>query len=159
MWDVEKENLVYALKVLEILYPVLLSSCSCHFLQWFSFATYIYLPTTASVKLCFFFIYRRIFSPARFFSYAINFGIVFVICLNIAILLSTILSCKPMERAWDASVPGKCFNPKILPYVSGVTSSVTDLSVLALPLPVLWGLKMDLKRKIRVTMVIGFGVL
>lgn len=128
-------------------------------MQWFSFASYIYLPTTASVRLCFFFIYRRIFSPSRFFSYAINFGIVFVVCLNIAILFSTIFSCKPMARAWNSSLPGTCFDPRILPYVSGVTSTLTDLYVLVLPLPVLWGLKMDLKRKVRVTMVVGIGIL
>jgi hypothetical protein len=54
---------------------------------------------------------------------------------------------------------GTCFNPQILPYLSGATSSMTDIFVLVFPLPLLWNLNMDSKKRVRVIAVFGLGVL
>jgi len=56
-------------------------------------------------------------------------------------------------------MPGRCFPPKILPYLSGVLNSATDIYVLIIPIRPLWDLQMDLNRKLRVMAVFGVGIL
>ncbi|KKK18675.1 hypothetical protein P175DRAFT_0536098 [Aspergillus ochraceoroseus IBT 24754] len=126
-------------------------------LKYFTIAQYIYLTLTATVKLTFLFFYYRIFHPQHKIKYLITFGIVFVAITHITILFLTIFSCAPVSHAWNAASPGRCWNPKILPYLSGALSSVTDLYVLILPIRSLWDLNMTTRRKLRLAAVFGLG--
>ncbi|KAL7793171.1 hypothetical protein V8C37DRAFT_378668 [Trichoderma ceciliae] len=90
--------------------------------------------------------------------YLIILGIVLVVCFNISLFFGTVFSCIPVERAWNPIIPGHCLNPVILPYISGVSSSVLDLYTLILPVPALVGLNMDLKRKLKVIAVFSIGL-
>lgn len=122
-------------------------------------ATYVYVALSGLIKLTILFFYRRIFSPQTKTKYFINVGIAFVACLNTAIFLTTVFNCIPIEKQWNVALDGHCFNPEILPYVSGVSSSLTDIYVLLLPIPLLWGLNMNLKRKVRLMVIFSFGLL
>ncbi|EFE32412.1 integral membrane protein Pth11-like, putative [Trichophyton benhamiae CBS 112371] len=126
--------------------------------QWFTFAQYVYLILTATIKLTFLFFYRRVFSPQTLSNILITFGIVFVAVTHVAILFATIFSCSPIARAWNIAIPGRCINPTILPYLSGALSSTTDLYVLILPIYPVWNLHMKLRRKIKLLGVFGLGI-
>lgn len=56
-------------------------------------------------------------------------------------------------------IGGTCFNPEALPYLSGAANSLTDIFVLVFPLPLLWRLKMDSRKRARVIGVFSLGVL
>lgn len=127
--------------------------------QYFTISSWVYLILTACVKLTFLFFYRRVFSTRMKAKYFIDGAIVFITVLNIALTVATILSCIPVSREWDTTVPGHCINPVILPYFSGISSSATDIYVLILPITLLWGLNMNWKRKMRLAAVFGLGVL
>ncbi|KAI0548666.1 hypothetical protein F4679DRAFT_573986 [Xylaria curta] len=129
-------------------------------LKYFSISSWVYLVLTACVKLTFLFFYRRIFSTRTKIRYIfIDGAIILVVLLNISLFIATILSCIPVQREWDTTVPGHCINPVILPYFSGVSSSATDIYVLILPITLLWGLNMNTQRKIRVSSIFGLGIL
>ncbi|KAK2849620.1 hypothetical protein FQN49_005575 [Arthroderma sp. PD_2] len=127
-------------------------------LKYFTFAQYVYLILTATIKLTFLFFYRRVFSPQTLSNILITFGIVFVTVAHVAILFATVFSCNPVARAWDATRPGHCINPTILPYLSGGLSSATDLYVLILPIYPVWNLNMNIRRKIKLLGVFGLGI-
>ncbi|KAI0892238.1 hypothetical protein F4806DRAFT_505649 [Annulohypoxylon nitens] len=128
-------------------------------LKYLVFASYAYLLLTGCIKLTFLFCYRRIFSMHSLTNTFINLGIAFVVCLHTGLLFATIFSCDPVDRSWDASVPGTCFNAAILPWVSAASSSLTDIYIFVLPIAPLWRLNMDSKRKVKVTIVFSFGLI
>ncbi|KAM5447045.1 hypothetical protein MaudCBS49596_006226 [Microsporum audouinii] len=127
-------------------------------LKYFTFAQYVYLTLTATIKLTFLFFYRRVFSPQTLSNILITSGITFVAISHAAILFATVFSCSPIARAWNLAIPGRCINPTILPYLSGALSSSTDLYVLILPIYPVWNLNMPLRRKIKLLGVFGLGI-
>ncbi|KAI1653873.1 hypothetical protein F4813DRAFT_373072 [Daldinia decipiens] len=127
-------------------------------LKIYTIATFIYLILSTCIKLTFLFLYRRIFSPQTKSKYFIYGAIYFVVCLNTALLFTTIFECSPVARSWNSALDGHCINPKILPYLSGVTSFLTDIYILILPIPLLWHLNMGRKRKFRLIAIFGTGL-
>ncbi|KAK3934314.1 hypothetical protein QBC46DRAFT_400152 [Diplogelasinospora grovesii] len=127
-------------------------------LKYFTIASYIYLVLATTIKLTFLFFYYRLFSLQTKTRFFITFGIVFVACLNTALFFATVFECSPIQRQWNATVPGRCINPVILPYLSGASSSATDLYVLILPVRLLCGLNVELKRKLKILVVFAVGL-
>ncbi|KAI0812128.1 hypothetical protein GGR55DRAFT_640494 [Xylaria sp. FL0064] len=128
-------------------------------LKYFSIASWVYLILTACVKLTFLFFYRRVFTTRTIRRYFIDSAIVFITLLNLALLIATVFECTPVQREWNPLIPGHCFNPVILPYFSGISSSATDIYVLVLPITLLWGLNMNMQRKLRLTAIFSLGIL
>lgn len=128
-------------------------------MEWFTISTWVYIILSGCVKLTLLFFYRRLFQAQAKARYYINGAIIFVFALNVALFFTTVFSCNPVEKEWNAMVRGHCFNPVVLPYISGISSSLTDLYVLILPIVLLWGLNMNTQRKLRVSFVFGLGIL
>lgn len=118
--------------------------------RWFTVAGYLYIVLSLAVRLTFLFFYYRIFSHQGTVRYVLIGSIIVLSALNLGIFFATLFNCNPRERSWNQTVPGKCINPKILPWLSGASSALGDIFVLLLPLPVLWGLNMDFKKKVGV---------
>ncbi|KAL7807759.1 GPCR, PTH11-type [Trichoderma aethiopicum] len=127
-------------------------------LKFFTIGSYIYLLASGCVKLTFLFFYYRIFAGSVKMRYLIIAGIILTFGFTTSLFFGTVFSCIPVERAWNPTVPGHCLNPIYLPYVSGISSSALDLYTLVLPVPVVVGLNMDLKRKLKVVAVFGIGL-
>ncbi|KAK8012293.1 hypothetical protein PG991_009668 [Apiospora marii] len=127
-------------------------------LKFFTISTYVYLILSGCVKLMFLFFYRRLFSQHPKMKYTVAAGIAFVSIFHSGLFFATIFACDPIARQWDISIPGKCNNPEILPYLSGAVSSVTDIFVLLLPVPLVWNLHAPMKKKVGVLAVFSVGV-
>jgi hypothetical protein len=89
----------------------------------------------------------------------INGGISFLVVAYTAMLFLTIFDCTPVYKAWNPTAPGHCFPVRILPYISGILNAATDIYVLVLPIPTLWGLHLKTSRKIRVMAIFSLGIL
>ncbi|KAK4222260.1 hypothetical protein QBC38DRAFT_88264 [Podospora fimiseda] len=126
--------------------------------EWFTYATYVYVLLSLAVRLSFLFFYYRVFSQQGKIRYVLIGSIVFMSALNLGIFFTTLFNCNPREKAWNSTVDGKCINPEILPWISSGSSAACDIFVLLLPIPVLWGLNMDIKKKVRVLGVFGLGL-
>lgn len=121
--------------------------------QYFTFAQYAYMVLSGTVKLSILFFYLRVFQPDSKSKLFIIFGIVFVAASHTALFFPVFFSCSPVERAWNPLVEGRCISPVPLPYVSGAVSTSTDIYILAVPIRLLWGLNMKLRKKIKVAAV------
>ncbi|KAI1139407.1 hypothetical protein F5Y05DRAFT_425016 [Hypoxylon sp. FL0543] len=126
--------------------------------EFIAISSYVYVLVSATTKLTFLFLYRRVFSPRRTYKYAIYGGIAFITCATIALFFASVFACQPVSRSWDATVDGHCFNPDGIDYLSGVVNAVVDLYILILPMPLLWRLKMDTKRKLKLFVVFSIGL-
>ena len=68
-----------------------------------------------------------------------------------ASLLGTLLQCSPLNYGWDqlyGQMTGKCVNLKAEAISTAALSTVADVALLILPIPILWGLQMPYKQKL-----------
>lgn len=89
----------------------------------------------------------------------IHAGISFVLAAYTALFFTTLFECILIKKGWDLRTPGHCLRPKVLPYCSGAINVITDLYVLILPIPCIWGLQVKLGRKLRALALFGLGIL
>ncbi|KAI0879953.1 uncharacterized protein GGS22DRAFT_101847 [Annulohypoxylon maeteangense] len=127
-------------------------------LKFQTIAAQIYFVATTVIKLSLLFLYRRIFNLQKTAKWFVNGGIVLVTLMGVSILLAIIFFCFPVEKAWNNSIPGHCSSPAPVSYLSGAWNAFVDIYVLILPIPLLWGLNMGPKRKIRLGAVFGIGI-
>lgn len=127
--------------------------------QALTIAEYIYLVLAAAIKLSCLFFYWRIFSPNPKTLRFIQLGIGLIVAAYTAMFFATLFECSPIEKGWNQLTPGHCLPAKVLPYCSGAINVVTDLYVLILPIPCIWGLNVRLSRKLRTVAIFGLGIL
>jgi hypothetical protein len=82
--------------------------------------------------------------------------------LNIAFLVSTIMAlcliCRPISFRWNRSIKGgMCGDQMSLDLFIGILNLFLDAIVVILPMPVLWGLKMAIGKKIALSTIFGMG--
>lgn len=72
-------------------------------------------------------------------------------------MLTAFLHCRPLAYYWDRSIPkGYCTNDNLIGYSITSVNIVTDVIVLLMPLPWLWGLQVNLMKRLA---IIGLFVL
>ena len=107
-----------------------------------------YVPTLAFAKLSILFLYRRL-SPVRWFRYCIYFVMGVIAAYSIAILFALIFPCKPIAANWDVTITnGKCADKAKIYLATAGVNIVTDLLILALPIPMVWNLQMARRTRI-----------
>ncbi|KAI1333603.1 hypothetical protein F5Y15DRAFT_340926 [Xylariaceae sp. FL0016] len=75
------------------------------------------------------------------------------------IILTRCASCKPYSRIWDPTVPGTRTVPRN--HVDVATAScnlLSDIIILVLPQPGIWGLRLKLKKKIGIAFIFFVGI-
>ncbi|KAL8916159.1 MAG: hypothetical protein Q9172_006430 [Xanthocarpia lactea] len=120
--------------------------------------TCIFPVGCTALKLSVLFFYHRIFPIRKFTIWSIVIGIV-VIGWFIAFIVSQFLTCRPLNYYWDKSIPGgKCINQvHNSDYVTTPADILTNIAILILPIPWLWGLQMKMRRKVAVTLIFFLG--
>ncbi|KAJ5605173.1 hypothetical protein N7510_010327 [Penicillium lagena] len=86
--------------------------------------------------------------------------IIVLVAVTINQVLFTLLvcvSCIPVAKQWNPSIPGHCIDTLALYYSIAATSIAFDLIIIALPLPVLWGLSLQRKQKLMLTCIFALG--
>lgn len=72
-------------------------------------------------------------------------------------VLANLLLCKPIDYIWDKSLDGHCVNVVAHSLASAAFNLFTDISILILPIPVLWRLRLVIKDKAGLFLIFGFG--
>ena len=104
-------------------------------------------------------LYIRIFRT-KSFRWACYFVHGFNAAFGAATILGACLICLPIAYNWDHSIAGgHCGNQKSLDLFIGIFNLLMDVTVVVLPMPVLWGLQMAVGRKIVLSMMFGLGVM
>lgn len=124
-----------------------------------SFAVQIFFAfANTTIKLSVLCFYHRIF-PFRKVTIIASLLGAFIIAWCITYLALIVFNCRPIQYFWDKSIPGgKCIGDGFLEsYLLGAGNVVTDIAVLALPIPWLVRLKLGQGKKLALiaTFVIG----
>ncbi|KAI4261988.1 MAG: hypothetical protein L6R42_002827 [Xanthoria sp. 1 TBL-2021] len=130
-----------------------------HFLIYTYANEIIYASIVTCIKSSVLCLYLRIFGVKKKFAIIVKCFIVAVIAWGIAVLLTTIFQCNPVRGAWDVSVPrDQCFNLRTWLIATNVPNIVIDFSIICLPIPLVWKLKLSIERKIGLTGVFLLGI-
>lgn len=101
----------------------------------------------------------RIFSATQKFRIAAHCVNAYNVCWGIATFIVNLTVCTPIAFYYDKTIPGgTCRNQAISGSVNGGLSLLGDIFVLCLPIPVVWGLKVDMRRRIGIICVFLLGI-
>ncbi|PSN72084.1 hypothetical protein BS50DRAFT_544407 [Corynespora cassiicola Philippines] len=121
-------------------------------------APLVYALCTACAKsaLCLF--YGRL-SPSVAFRIAINATLFLIVGAYTGIFFSLLFACRPIAASWDPTLTtiAKCVNRGAIYITTAVVGIVTDVILLAIPIPLIWRLQMPLKQKIGLTGMFVIG--
>ena len=116
---------------------------------WITAVTFI----RASVILLYIWIFSK--PPFRLVCYGI-------LTINFLYFTGTVLACclicRPLAYSWNRSIHGTCGDQKSVYLFIGVFNLLMDVTTVALPLPVLWGLQMPTGRKIALSVLFSMGI-
>ena len=113
--------------------------------------------TITPAKISILLFYLRIFGTPRFriLSYVVGS---LVLATGIGVFFATVFQCVPLERAWNNSTRGgSCFDQQAFYRYVSLPHIVTDLLILIMPLPFVWGLQKRLAQKLALTGVFLLG--
>lgn len=84
--------------------------------------------------------------------------------MTLAYWLSTFITafvlCTPFAYNWNKLiVGGHCGNTHAYYLSTAIVNFLLDAAIVALPLPILWGLQMKTSRKIALTAIFSLGVM
>lgn len=83
-----------------------------------------------------------------------------VVIWGISVTLEALLLCRPLAFNWDPTIPGGVCGDRNKAYISsGAMNVVTDLMVIALPLPHIWQVRLPLRPKLVVLFMFTMGIL
>jgi hypothetical protein len=72
-------------------------------------------------------------------------------------IAGAILVCIPPAHLWNPTVPGYCLNVQAVGRAFVATNMITDISILLLPLPLIWKLHLSRRQKIQLTVLFTLG--
>ncbi|KAI1491110.1 hypothetical protein F5X96DRAFT_678595 [Biscogniauxia mediterranea] len=76
----------------------------------------------------------------------------------ISVMAEAFALCTPVEHNWDRSIPGgKCDNEQPAYLIAGIMNLVIDAFIVALPMPMLFGLHMSLTKRLSIVGMFSLG--
>lgn len=122
---------------------------------WASIPLYNLSLTLAKISLVL--QYARIFAGKRF-RLACWLIMGFIIASGIWAIFSAIFNCIPVHSFWDISyVGGHCMDKKFMWFFTASLNLLTDIILVAMPMPVLKSLQLPKKQKIGLMCIFGLG--
>ncbi|KAH6649205.1 hypothetical protein F5144DRAFT_99 [Chaetomium tenue] len=78
----------------------------------------------------------------------------------VACTIAWLATCRPFQYNWELGpeVPRHCGNLPMKFLLSAVFNLVLDLCILVLPMPLLWTLRLNTRKKIAISVVFGLGI-
>lgn len=118
--------------------------------------TYSVLITVTKASILM--LYRRIFTlNLKAFRICWWISVSLVLAYFVAIIIIACTQCTPISRLWSLTAP--CQTSFVPAAIFGSINALTDLIILTLPLPMVWGLHLPRKQKIAVSATFLLGVL
>ena len=118
----------------------------------------LYYCAQTTIKLAILLLYNRVFGVNRKFRMALYVYGALVVMWWVASFLDTIFMCTPVQASWDKSIQNaRCQNIRNAALATGVSNLILDIMILAMPLPVIWGLQASKRVKVSLTFIFLLG--
>ncbi|KAH0368598.1 hypothetical protein KCU65_g3807, partial [Aureobasidium melanogenum] len=139
------------------LWDVSAADFSPAFPEVWTFAAMIYSVCMLIVKMSVLMLYRRLF-PIENFRYLWWICAFCTVGYGLGAIFSSLFACVPVRANWDLAIPAsRCINKKAFYIGNGAMNIATDLMILALPIPIVWRLTLELRQKIILSVVFTLG--
>lgn len=116
-------------------------------------------PSLTCIKLSILLFYLRLF-PSRKFAYWAYANMAYTVCWGIASWIVNLNTCHPIAYFYDKTIPnGYCNNQAISGTINGSLSLFGDVCILVLPIPMVWGLQINLRRRLALLGIFLLGTL
>ncbi|KAF9872490.1 integral membrane protein [Colletotrichum karsti] len=126
-------------------------------IKLFYVAQQIYILIQVFAKISILLFFSRIF-PAKWFQLTVRYFIIFLFSHGFIFLLLIIFQCTPISSIWDRSNSvRKCMDVTAIGYAGAVFSIVEDLVILILPIPELYKLQLNIRKKIALGLMFSLG--
>lgn len=129
-----------------------------HTIQIFWAVEIGYLINITLIKISMMLLYGRIFETLGW-QRLVRYTMIICVVKVIAFLFPLIFQCQPINAIWDSSVKASCLDVTAISFVGTGISISEDLIFLVLPIPTLWGLKLDRARRILLIGLFSVGSL
>lgn len=117
----------------------------------------MYSITMLFAKLSILMLYRRLF-PITNFAWSWWFVTSFTIAYSAGGIFSSLFQCRPMASAWTLDIaPEYCISTQKFYTANAALNVVSDIMILLLPAPIVWGLNTDTRKKIILTGLFSMG--
>ena len=111
------------------------------------------------VKATILLLYLRIFGIKRKVRRLIQALLIILFLYYVSSIGAKAAICMPLEKLWNPMLKGRCINNTVFLLTDCAVSIVSDLTILILPMPLIWGLNIPTKRKAEIMTVFSFGLL
>jgi hypothetical protein len=112
------------------------------------------------IKLSVVFLYRRIFSISRTFNIYSTFLIALIIIWTLSFLGANIFQCGTHPAAaWTSAktIMKYCDDTSGATAALALSDLIMDVMIVAAPMPIVWGLKMNVRQRVQVLGIFGLG--
>jgi hypothetical protein len=116
-------------------------------LKLFYIAQTPYKVTICCNKVSVITFYLRIF-PTRSFRIACFVAMGIIVCWSLGAIFATIFQCIPIAASWDKTIQGTCVDSDATWISYAVINVLTDVMVLALPIPLIMRLHLSLRDRL-----------
>ena len=123
-------------------------------------AEIIYQLAMTCIKLAILLFYYRLFKVNTRFIIALWVTATVTLCWYFTSTFVIIFQCFPVNYLWNRKIQGgQCIPQKALWIGSSVTSLLTDVAILCLPMPMIWNMRASRNQKIALSAVFLLGAL
>lgn len=116
-----------------------------------------YNSTLIFIRISLFLQYWRLIREVTRYRKVFLTFVAVVMAWSLGILLTLIFICVPVEGYWNKTMPAKCLEDKNVQITNAIGNIITDVSLLALPIPIIWKLNLSFERKVALTAIFGLG--
>ncbi|EAQ88789.1 hypothetical protein CHGG_05408 [Chaetomium globosum CBS 148.51] len=113
-------------------------------------------PPTPCVNISILSLYTSLFPSWRFILLCYGTMVV-TLAYFISVLVETFVLCNPVQYNWDKTIAGTCEGQNIAYLISGITNLVIGVFVIAMLMPMLFGLHMSLRKRLGVIEMFSLG--
>ena len=125
--------------------------------QGFMLIEIFYTVAAAAIKFSTLLLYRRIFGSNRKLMVTCWVVAGIVTSYSIAQICMSVFACTPVHKAWDPATPGTCLNTFVAATSPAAINVVADFATVFLPLPLIWGMQMQWRRKVQLIGIFLLG--
>ncbi|KAK8076791.1 hypothetical protein PG994_004063 [Apiospora phragmitis] len=123
----------------------------------FYVASTIYTPTSGNANVSLLCFYSKL-SPARWWIWCVRISFFFLAGYTLAITCAMVFACNPIRRSWDVTVTkGYCVNRAQLCIAIAALQIVSDLGLIFMPMPMIYGLHIPSRQKIGLALMFVNG--
>ncbi|TEA09178.1 hypothetical protein C8034_v012405 [Colletotrichum sidae] len=127
-------------------------------MKWLYASSIIYCPAAYFTKTTLLLLEARVFATYQGAARGIRIFAIILLVSYIPIQTLKTVICIPVSAFWNPHTPNpKCLNQRKIFIADMCLAITTDLFILLIPVPLLWGLRMPLLKKLKIMVLLGAG--